>query len=307
MLGSTDDFSAAEAALIPDMDEQESQDHDQDDEGQQTEAAGAQSATQPEAQQAEDIQDEDGQEAAKPQAAPAPQAQPAVQDDDEQVSRRSLRAARHAERQATKRVDALQAELEALRAKHGTGDDDESFDGSDERFNQAVQEVAQDIPVVSAMAKRMAAMQEQLRQLAPQVQAKPEDFTPPQLPPEIQDDVDMVPALLSWQVDPSQTNWQAAVAMDAYLRTSPAWAGKTQTERFREVVRRVNEEAAPRGLPRKEGADIDAALSKAQRRTPSTLSDIGGGDGNTQTPSLSDQIKGAKSEQDIFALLDRAG
>lgn len=289
----TDEFTADELALIPPPDDNEPQAATDDD------ATGADEQQQSE-QPTVTEQKDDAQQAGDSNA---------VQEEDKPVSRQALRAARRSERVALQRLDAAERELQELRQRASQAS---PATATDELSDTEIAELAQDIPAIGKLAASVKALKQQLQTAsaaAQKQQAEPE-FVPPILPPEVQDDVDEVPELLSWQTNPDQTMFTAAVQMDNYLRAQPAWANKPQAERFAEVVRRVKQDAGLSEQPAKQRQQIDpkaavqAAVQAAPRRKPASLSDLTGGLPQPEASTL-DSFQRAKSDDEILAILDR--
>jgi hypothetical protein len=288
----TDEFTADELALIPPPDDNEPQAATDDD------ATGA------------DEQQQSAQPTVTEQKGEAQQAgdSNAVQEEDKPVSRQALRAARRSERVALQRLDAAERELQELRQRASQA---VPATATDELSDTEIAELAQDIPAIGKLAASVKAIKQQLQtaSAAAQKQADPE-FVPPILPPEVQDDVDEVPELLSWQTNPNQTMFTAAVQMDNYLRAQPAWANKPQADRFAEVVRRVKQDAGISEQPTKQRQQIDpkaavqAAVQAAPRRKPASLSDLTGGLPQPEASTL-EAFQRAKSDDEILAILDR--
>lgn len=103
-------------------------------------------------------------------------------------------------------------------------------------------------PKAFAKVKAIQDEAEQLRAsaaAAPAPAAAKPEFTPERFPPEMQDAIDQVNDLSDWQNDPKQQHlWRMAKAQDAILSELQAWEGKSQVERFAEVVKRVKELAS---------------------------------------------------------------
>ncbi len=139
-------------------------------------------------------------------------------------------------------------------------------------------------PAGEKAVARLRAAEEQLSRLKPaaaEPEAEPED--PQQVAREaIQEDIDSIPLLLSWQAaDPEK--FGRAVVLDNALKTSRKWADKPQAERFAHVTKLVADEfdipfeQAPRTTTTPAQADPKAVLKQAAREAPNTLSDFKGG------------------------------
>lgn len=139
-------------------------------------------------------------------------------------------------------------------------------------------------PAGEKAVARLRAAEDQLAKLKPaaaEPEAEPED--PQQVAREaIQEDIDSIPLLLSWQAaDPEK--FGRAVVLDNALKTSRKWADKPQAERFAHVTKLVADEfdipfeQAPRTTTTPAQADPKAVLKQAAREAPNTLSDFKGG------------------------------
>lgn len=153
------------------------------------------------------------------------------------------------------------------------------------------------------------ALRKQTAAAAPAPQAV---FVPDQLPDDIQDDVDSVPELLTWQTTPEgRDNWERAKALDIYLSTLPEWAGKPRTERFQHVVNEVKSKvsAAPSPAPKPDPAAVAAAAIAAApvvAAAPAvTIGDLRGGatPPSNSIPDYHAMAKAGASDEDIMAKL----
>jgi hypothetical protein len=127
----------------------------------------------------------------------------------------------------------------------------------------------------------------------------------------VQEVVDDIPDLLALQHNPDQAGWQLAIGFDVALQNHPTWRDKTPTERFAEAARRAKAEIAPtqattRTEPPDPEAVIKAALDKAPRRQPTSLSDFGGG-AATEPEGSQLQRYAKMSDEDILTDLLRGG
>lgn len=282
---STDDFSPDDQAIL----DQLGIGHDEDSDQQAGEQPSAQDAatTQPatEAQQAQPAEDQDAGHKGNVNHA--------------------LRAARRAERRAKEETARLAQELEQLRAKvpqasADAGDDD-------------LADIAQDFPAAAEIIRReraaRLAAEQRAAELGKAQSAQPADpdFEPQAFDEETQAAIDSVPDLMAWQYDPAkQQEFALARSVDAMLQQHPKWAGKPLVERFSEVARRVRAEVGdPQAAAPSARQAAAAAINAAPRRTPETLSDLGGGVATKTTSNLSRYTQ--MSDDDILADLDRAG
>jgi hypothetical protein len=120
------------------------------------------------------------------------------------------------------------------------------------------------------------------------------------LDPGLQDEVDSVPDLLTWQSSPQhQDRWTAAKAADAMLVRLPGWKDRPVAERLAEVARRVNSDfGAPAPTPPAPPART------LHRGAPETLSGVGGG---SVPDPMHEPNYHAMTEAQILADLSRNG
>lgn len=240
-------------------------------------------------------------EAATPSPAPAPAATPAPPapaPEPQGDVRAALRAARRGEHRAREEAERLRRENEELLKRVA------ATPNPDELSDEEIAQLEQDAPV---MGKAARLIKKAAAAAAPAPAPAQPEFVPPQFTPEIQEVIDGVPDLLTWQYQQDQSLFQAAVQQDTYLRTLPAWKDKPMAERFAEVVRRVKADSgapSPAPTPR---TDPAAAIAAAPRTTPSTLSDIAGGGGAPQTQASNLERFAKMSEDQILADLARGG
>ena len=118
---------------------------------------------------------------------------------------------------------------------------------------------------------------------------------------QIMQDINQVPELKQWYDDAAQNNkprmWDLAANVDRYLQEDDAWKGKTQVERFQEVVNRVKiasgEQSGTPPTPKETKSTkqaIDEAISKDASKVdqPQTLSDLPGSISGDSINSLND-------------------
>lgn len=137
------------------------------------------------------------------------------------------------------------------------------------------------------VADAIKAQQEQIRRLNEEVRQRDEREQQERQEAEqrtVQQDIDSVPELATWQSNGSPL-WDAAVSADNRLREDPEWSSKPRQERFKEAVRLVKREA---GVPEQPSSsqgdkpeDVDKraeqALEGARESVPRTHSDAGVG------------------------------
>jgi hypothetical protein len=234
-------------------------------------------------------------------------AAPAAADQQGDV-RGALRASRRAERQARDEAARLKAELEEARKQIPAPKDDGVTDAE-------LAELEADMPLVAKALKETRALKASLPKAAAPAPAPAEpEFIPPTQPTHVQDAIDDIPDLLSMQSDPDQSAFNLAVQTDALLRTHPKWADKPLAERLAECARRVKAELGPAAAPAASAPapqppaaapapastrrDPAAAVAKAEKVPPSTLSDIAGGAApTTDIPGLKQFMN--MSDEDI--------
>lgn len=211
--------------------------------------------------------------------------------------RQALRASRRAERQARERAERLEAELAELRSRVP------AEPNPDEITEDELREVEESMPFIAKIARRVIgkpAQKEQATEQQAEAQSAPKGQ--PSVPEVVQDAIDDTPDLLAWQSSQDQERFQAAIEMDKYLATLPAWKDKPLSERFQEVVRRVK---ADRGELTSQPTTVQPV--EIQRARPSTLTDIGGAGQAPNTDPLSLDRMAKMSDDDIVAGLLRQG
>lgn len=206
--------------------------------------------------------------------------------------RAALRAARHGERRALAHAKELQDEIDRLKAgKPATGDGEQVDD---------LAAVEQDFPQLKVLTDKVRELSKPtVKTDGPAAQVE-EEFIPPAFNPEMQELIDGVPQLQAWQFDPAgQTNFQAAVKLDAYLAALPQWKDKPLAERLAEVTRRVASEAAqatPEDTNRRDPAEVIANLKPEGVKG---ISDMRGG----AAPGQNKPNYAAMSDEDVMASL----
>lgn len=239
-------------------------------------------------------------------AAPAAAPAPATNADPAQGSlRAALRASRHAEKIANERASALEAEVARLKASGATT----STEGSKVVMSDAdIAELRSYDPAAADKVVRLQRERDEAEQRATQAAAaapaQQEAFVPETLPERFQTVIDNeIPELLAWQTDPnSQHLYAAAGDMNAYLLQNPKWASASIADRFREVVRRVQQD---HGITSAPTPPVEDAAAKARAiidaapvgQRPAQIGGLRGGESPTQT--LPDYNK--MSDEDIIA------
>lgn len=240
-------------------------------------------------------------DAAAPKQEDAAGAAAGTEDKPQGDVRAALRAARRGEHRARQEAERLRTENEELRSALPKPPvetvDDDLLAVVEADYPQAAKELKELRAKVAATPAPAAAP-------AP----KPADFAPQTFDPEVQDDIDAVPDLLAWQMDPDQTAFEIAKAADRALLLNPLWKDKPQAQRFAEVARRVKADlaaAAPAPTQQKPKVNVDDAVRDAPVRRPSTLSDIaGGGDSPTSRSNLG-RFAGMSNDEIEADLLSR--
>lgn len=233
---------------------------------------------------------------------PAITQQPAAQPTNEPPQpggdvRAALRASRRAEQRARDEAQRLRDENAALKAAM-PAETPEADPFSDDEIARA----ERDFPLLGRTARFVKAQMGN-QPAAPAQPPAAAEFVPPSLPANVQEIVDSSPDLLAWQHDQDQARFALAVSTDGLLLQHPHWREKPMAERFAEVVRRVKAEL---GAPQPAPVDPRQVIAAIPRRTPETLSHIGGGGGpQPEAPALDRYMK--MSDDDIVADLLRDG
>lgn len=191
----------------------------------------------------------------------------------------ALRAARRAEARTRAEVERLKHENEELRkAVPATSEQDFT--------PEELEAMKTDFP---AQYKLYVKQQELAKQIAetraatPQPATQSAEFQPIEFSTNVQELVDQVPDLLTWQHDEaSQDKLKRAIAYDAALEKDPDWMDKPILERFAEAVARTKrafgEQPAPNpAVPPAPRTDPAAAIAALKPAGPKSISDFGGG------------------------------
>lgn len=214
--------------------------------------------------------------------------------------RAALRASRRAEKRLRDELDHLRGENEAL--KQGKAAPDTSTSVTDAELA----ELEADFPLQAKIARRQREIEAQLKQSQPQVQA---EFEAPSYDPGVQDVIDGVPDLVSWQYDPAQQDkFFRAVEYDKALAIDPDWRDRDITERFTEAARRSKAALSPSSAapaaaaPAAQRTNPAAVIAAAPVQGPKGISDFrGGAPANTQTVNYQ-----GMSDEQIMASLPMA-
>jgi hypothetical protein len=170
-----------------------------------------------------------------PQSTPTtePAAAPATEQPGGDV-RAALRASRRAEQRARQDADRLREELEQLRKTAP------ATQSSTELTPEELESMRMDFPVQYKLYVQQQELARQIAETRPAQPATQTEFVPIQFTADVQELVDQVPDLLTWQYDPaSQDKLQRAIEYDDALKLDPDWKGKPLNERFEEAVART--------------------------------------------------------------------
>lgn len=233
---------------------------------------------------------------AEPEAKPTEQEPPAQQPQGDKTA--ALRAARRAEKALRQENERLKAQLE--QAAKGIQPESNEF------TPEELESMKTDFPAQYKLYLKQQEIESRIAAARPTAQAAPAEFEPVVYAPEVQEIIDAVPDLLTWQHDQaSQDKFAKAIEYDKALQFDPDWKDKPITERFQEAAERTKRAfgQAPAPKPAAPAAnnrtDPAAALANAQTSGPKGISDFGGGS-PASAPSL-DYRK--MSNEDILASL----
>lgn len=232
--------------------------------------------------------------------------------------RQAREAAEAAAQQATEQANAALAEVERLKA--GQADtsaalvDDGISDAQLAKIDVDFPEVGQQIRSTRAIKAELERLRSQIGSAAPVAPAQAPAVDPGKQA--LQDTIDQLPLLAQWQAK-GGVAWQTAVEMDRTLSADPAWATRTQAERFAEVQKLV---ASEFGIPVPSPAAAPAPVAGAPAAaTPSqprevnalpTLTDFNGTPatlGDPMTGKSVDQMRTAAYQMDEAQLRALAG
>lgn len=256
-------------------------------------AAEAAPASQPEAKPTE------AQAEVKP-AEEKPAEQPAATEKPGGDVSAALRASRRAEKRAKEELDKLRQENEELRKAVPMAAEEQDF------TPEELESMKVDFPAQYKLYVKQQALAKQIAETRPVAPpATSDEFQPIEFSPQVQELVDQVPDLLTWQHDEAaQDKLKRAIAYDAALEKDPDWMGKPLLERFAEAVSRTKRAfaaaapvtAAPAAANRTDPAAAIAAIKPAG---PKGISDFGGG----QPASAPEVDFSRMSDEEIMARL----
>ena len=212
----------------------------------------------------------------------------------------ALRASRRAEKRAKEELDKLRQENEELRKAVPMAAEEQDF------TPEELESMKVDFPAQYKLYVKQQALAKQIAETRPVAPpATGDEFQPIEFSPQVQELVDQVPDLLTWQHDEAaQDKLKRAIAYDAALEKDPDWMGKPLLERFAEAVSRTKRAfaaaapvtAAPAAANRTDPAAAIAAIKPAG---PKGISDFGGG----QPASAPEVDFSRMSDEEIMARL----
>lgn len=181
--------------------------------------------------------------------------------------RAALRASRRAEKRLRDELDKTKQELEDLRQGKAVVDTAIS--------DAELAELDQDFPLQAKIVRQQRELESRLAKAVPEAQTQPE-FEPMAYDPAVQDVIDGIPDLMTWQYDPaSQDKFQRAIQYDQALSVDPDWKDASVAERFAEAARRTK--AATPSAPSTRRIDPATAIANAPANGPKGISDFRGG------------------------------
>jgi len=225
--------------------------------------------------------------------------------------RGALRASRHQEKLNREKADRLTRENEELRKLIPAAAP--AMPVLDPKLTKDLADLAPD--ALAALEARDAEI-ERLRQqitAAPKPTPPRAEFKPDVLPDDVQELVDDLPELLTWQTSAEkQREWQAAINADIFLSETDAWKDKPVKDRLAEAVKMVKASqasgspapapapAAP--TPEQIRARLDA-IPVAQR--PVTAGGLRSGEApDNELPDFHQMAKSGMSDEEIMARLN---
>lgn len=232
---------------------------------------------------------------------------PATEPEPQGDVRAALRASRRSERQAREHAQRLEQEREQLQQQLAELRGDKP--AADPNADPDLSALEVDVPVAAAVIKKLTSKIDSLEQrLAAPTKADEPDFVPETLPADLQEAVDDIPDLLTWQTSKAyQDHWQLAKSTDAMLLRHPTWKAKPEAERLQEVARRVKADlGAPAPTPPAPAAARAAQrITNAPERGIETLSDLRGG--VAPSAKQGDDFYSMKSDEEVMGALARLG
>ncbi len=210
-----------------------------------------------------------------------------------QAERRAARSAAGRAEAAERALAETRQQLEDLKAGKQPPPKASELEGMTEA---ELEEIKQDFPgmaklvdVALATARQLAELKKAGKSAAGEAAATAEQDEEA----EAEEAIDSNPVLLGWMTDPKHADkFERAKVLDRALEGSPKWKDKPLAERFAHVTKLVADEfdielpkadtPEPEPEPQPQAtkppkADPTAALQKAQRVAPNTLSDFKGG------------------------------
>lgn len=220
--------------------------------------------------------------------------------------RGALRASRHQEKLNRERAERLARENEELRKLVPAAP---ALPAVDDKLKSDLEQYAPTaLSAIEARDAEIARLKQQLTE-APSP-AKAQEFRPANLPDDVQEAVDDVPDLLTWQTSAAhKAQWDAAVDADIFLSGTAAWKDKPLKDRLAEAVKMVKSANAPAApapapaapTPEQIRARLDA-IPVAQR--PVTAGGLRSGESpDNDIPDFHQMAGKGMSDEEIMARL----
>ena len=200
---------------------------------------------------------------------------PAIEQNQGNV-KAALRASRRSEARTRAELEKLRQENEQLRKAVPAAQSDQDFTPDE------LESMKADFPAQYKLYVKQQELAKQIAETRPVAQpATATEFQPVEFSSEVQELVDQVPDLLTWQHDEaSQDKLKRAIAYDAALEKDPDWMGKPVIERFAEAVARTKRAfgtAPAPAAPPANRTDPAAVIAALKPNGPKSISDFGGG------------------------------
>jgi hypothetical protein len=93
----------------------------------------------------------------------------------------------------------------------------------------------------------------------------------------VQDAIDNVPFIAELQAKGGD-DWKTAIAIDKSLRINPLWNSKSYEERYQEIGRQMGDKSITTTEKGDLDSQVDNALRNASGKSPTSISDLDGGD-----------------------------
>lgn len=227
-----------------------------------------------------------------------------------------LKGARHETKVEREKRLAAEAEALALKEELARLRGGKAAPADETLTKEELEEAAQFNPKLGKALTRAQELEQENEQLRAKAAPTPPAKTPEQQAAEdVQEAIDQVPLLASWQAT-DREKFDRAVELDKVTARSPKWKGKPYTERFEHVARLVAEEydvempepvaarapapvAKPPAPPRKDPAQV---IANAPAVASDTLSDFKGGD--TRHDARIEKMSPLKQEAALSSMSD---